>query len=154
MPEQLRLNITRLTKGWSLEVWPWDSGYHISVGNVRRRKRNYLASRVLCLTGASWRRLFRESGRLGMPYLFPRHCGLDSAKIHGLGSQGYCFEFLQWILYQNQKLKGWLTIVQKFVLMQCFEHLFLKHVLQICSRSLLKAFDSKDHFENLECIVL
>ena len=45
-------------------------------------------------TGTSWRRLFREFGGLGILYLFPRHCGLDSTKIHGLGSQGYYFEFL------------------------------------------------------------
>ena len=44
--------------------------------------------------------------------------------------------------------------MQKCVLMQCFEHLFLKHVLQIYNQSLLKIFYSKDHFEILKCIVL
>ena len=97
MQGQLRLNYNWVDQGWSLVVGPRDSGYHISVGNGRRGKRDYLASRVLCLTGISWcwRRLFRESGGLGMLYLFPRHCGLNSAKIHELGNQGYCFEFLQ-----------------------------------------------------------
>ena len=80
--------------GRSLVIGSWECGYHISVGNSGRGKGNYLANRVLCLIGTSWGRLFREFGGLGMLCLFPRHCGLDSAKIHGLGSQECCFEFL------------------------------------------------------------
>ena len=37
---------------------------------------------------------------------------------------------------------------------QFLEHLFLKQALQIYNQSLLKSFDSKDHFEILKCIVL
>ena len=44
--------------------------------------------------------------------------------------------------------------MQRYVLMQYFEHLFLKHVLPIYNQSLLKTFDSKDHFEILKCKVL
>jgi len=44
--------------------------------------------------------------------------------------------------------------MQKFVLMQCFEHIFLKHVLQIYNQFILKTFDSKDHFEILKYIEL
>jgi hypothetical protein len=38
--------------------------------------------------------------------------------------------------------------------MQCFEHLFLKHVLDLCNQLLLKTFDLKDYLETLKYIIL
>ena len=69
------------------------------------------------------------------------------ARPHALGIQGYCFGFLLWILYKNQRLRGWLAIVQKFGLVQCFGHLFLKYVLQICNQFWPKTLDLINHFE-------
>ena len=92
-------------------------------------------TRVLYLTSTPSGLLFRQFWRLGLYGFLPGHLELDFAKIHGLESQGYCSEFLVCILCQNQKLKGWLAIVQKSVLMQCFENPFLKHVLQIYNQS-------------------
>ena len=157
---------------WPFIIWFWNCWDQITIGNVwwwgrvilfrasRMRHRDDLAggdwynlSWVSWLARITRVRLFGQFRVLGLG-LSSGHLGCDSAEIHGLRNRGYCFGFPQWILNQSQKLKGWLAIVRKSVLMQCFEHLFLKHVLLIYNQFWLKTFDLKGHFEILKCKVL
>ena len=61
---------------------------------------------------------------------------------------------LQWIQYQIQILIKLLANGQKFVLKQCFEHLFVKLLLLICNKSLKEIFCWEDHLKILILIEL